>query len=183
MSFQDIKDIALILFTPTVIVAIILWIRFKKKDTASINLINAQAQEKRAQADVLITDGALRIVERLSKDLDEARDEIEKLMVIVAELKALHEKSKSEYTKEAEALHTKIKEAKNLIEVKRRHCVDIRSRITQLKELLILKQQGLQQDQLEIFITKLNELIALTTAKDELPKEPIPVIVIKNEDK
>lgn len=142
-----------------VILFILGWIRFHKKDLATENKINAEAQEIRAKADVLITDGALRIVERLSADLDEARDEIEKLMKIGAEMEALHEKTMSEHRKEAIELQVKLNESKNLMETKRRHCIDVKSRIMRLQELLLLKQQGLSQEQLEDFVNKLNELI------------------------
>ena len=159
---MDIVNIISALGGGVVVGALISWIRHKKRDVATENKINAEAQEIRAKADVLITDGALRIVERLSTDLDEARDEIEKLIKIVSEMKILHEKNIRDHEKEALELHNKLNEAKDLIETKRRHCIDIAGRISQLKNLLLLKQQGLSQEQLEDFINSLNELINST---------------------
>lgn len=161
-----------------IVLFLLSWLRYKKKDAVSILRIqadttktNAEAQEIRAKSDVLITDGALRIVERLSKDLDEAREEIEKLIVIVADLKTLHEKHKDEYIREAEELHKKLREAKELIEVKKRHCIEIKSRIMQLQELLLLRQavgnKGLTALELDEFVRKLAEII---TFKEDYEK-------------
>ncbi len=149
-----------------VILFVLAWIRFRHRDSAATNKINAEslkvkaeAQEIRAKADVLITDGALRIVDRLSADLDEARDEIEKLLKVSAKISELYEKSKIDHKKEIEGLNHQLKYSKDLLETKKRHCIDTRARVKQLQDLLKLKQEGLTQVQLEEFISKLNELI------------------------
>ncbi len=143
-----------------IILFILSWIRFRKKDAGTVDKLKAEAS-------VLITDGALRIVERLSKDLDEARDEIEKLIKIADELKELHEKTKSIHIEQTKVLNDKLKEAKDLMEVKRKHCIEVKERIIKLQELLLMKQSGLSQDQLQGLINKLTELVELTTAYEK----------------
>lgn len=149
-----------------VLLFILSWIRFRKKDAGTVTKlqadaakINAEAMEIKAKADVLITDGALRIVDRLSKDLDDAREEIEKLIVIAAQLKELHEKSKLIHAEETKGLLDKLKEAKDLMDLKKRHCIETKDRIIKLHELLLIKQTGLTQEQLQVFVDKLIELI------------------------
>lgn len=146
-----------------VVMFLLNWARFKTKDRSDSNKTDAEAQEIRAKSDVLITDGALRIVERLSKDLDEAREEIDKLIVIASDLKILHEKHRVESITENELLINKLKEANNLIEIKKRHCINVKNRVMQLRGLMELKQSakyaGMTPEQLEEFLQKITELI------------------------
>ncbi len=164
ITFTDV--LPYILGSGGVLFFVLSWIRFYKSDAGKViklkadaGKVNAEAQEIRAKADILITDGALRIAERLSKDLDEAREEIDKLIIITVELKALHEKAKVAHMEETKRLLDKLKEAKDLLDVKREHCVQIKQRITTLHELLLVKQSGLTHDQFEKFMVKVKAVL------------------------
>lgn len=135
-----------------VILFILSWIRFRKKDAGT-------ADKLKAEASVLLTDGALRIADRLSKDLDEARDEIDKLIVIAAELKEWHDKKTVTYMEETKQLLNKLKEARDLLEVKRKHCIEIKHRIITLQELLLVKESGLTHSQFEEFMVKVKQAL------------------------
>ncbi len=137
-----------------IILFILSWVRFYKKDAGTVDKLKADATKTNAEAQVLIADGALRIADRLSKDLDEARDEIEKLLVIAADLKLMQEKTKTLHIEEV----NKLKEANDLLEINRKHCIKTKNRIVKLQELLSIKKTGLTQEQLQDLIDNLTEL-------------------------
>ncbi len=137
-----------------IILFILSWIRFHKKDAGTVGKLKAEAAKTNAETQVLLTDGALRIADRLSADLDNAREEIEKLLVITAELKLIQEKTKTLHIGEV----NKLKEANDLLEINRKHCIKTKNRIVKLQELLSIKKEGLTQEQLQDLIDNLTEL-------------------------